>query len=211
MAPRRYTSPVRAEGVERTKARLLEATHALLGAEGLDGLTLPRVATAAGVSIPTVYRHFPTTDDLLREFLAWIRPRIGQTAERLLGTRAADLPRLPAESYRRFDEHRAVLEPLMESRAWNRIRAGSMPDRARQGAAALREAAPRWTDADLEAAAGAIYLLASPQAWRWLRETWGLDSGRAARAASWAMAALVSALGAGAGLEPPPKPSRRKR
>jgi AcrR family transcriptional regulator len=207
MAARSYSSPIRDTQVQQTKERVLEATHALLAASGLDGFTLPKVAQAAGVSIPTVYRYYPSVDDLLREFLAWIRPRLGQTQERLLEISAADVPHLPEENFARYEEHAAVLRALIDSRAFNQIRVGSVSDRAKRGAAVLRDKAPGWSDADLEAAAGAIYALNSPQAWRWLRETWGLDAAQASRGAAWAMRVLVDALAA----QPMTKKKGKKR
>lgn len=48
-----------------TRARLIEAAVDLLVAHGLDGFTTPAVAQAAGVAQGTVFRHFPTKQDLL--------------------------------------------------------------------------------------------------------------------------------------------------
>jgi AcrR family transcriptional regulator len=201
MAPRAYSSPIRDAHVRQTRERLLEAAHAILAMDGLDGLTLPRLAQAATVSVPTVYRHFPTVDDLLRGFLEWIRPQLGQTAERLLHATPGELPSIPLHNFAAYEEHARALLAVMDSPTFNRIRVGSMSDRARRGADVLRDRAPRWRDDDLEAAAGAIYVLASPQVWRWMRETWGVDGGRAARAAAWAMRALIDALAETEGLD----------
>jgi AcrR family transcriptional regulator len=62
---REYHSPVR-------QARKLETQHKIFAAivrvvldEGLHAFTVQRVATTAGVSIRTVYRHFKTRDDLI--------------------------------------------------------------------------------------------------------------------------------------------------
>jgi len=196
MTARKYESAVRDAKAEETRERLFEAARALLVQGGLDAVTLPKLARAAGVSAPTVYRHFPTVDALIEAFLVWIRPLIGQTRERLM-TSADALPRLPPENFARFEAHAAVLRPLMESRAFSRVRVASMRDRAEQGAAILEDLAAGWRARDLEAAAGAIWVLASPQTWRWMTETWGLETKEAAGAASWAIGALVAALGRG--------------
>ncbi|MCC6621446.1 MAG: TetR/AcrR family transcriptional regulator [Deltaproteobacteria bacterium] len=208
MTARKYESPVREAQLEETRERLFAVARELLTQGGLDALTLPRLAQAAGVSVPTVYRHFPTMDALIEAFLVWIRPLIGQTRERLM-TAPASLPELPSENFARFEEHGAVLRPLMESRAFNRVRVASMRDRARQAAELLAGAAPGWRGEELEAMSGAIWVLASPQTWRWLVETWGLETKEAARAASWAMGALLEALGRGPA--EPPAEVRAKR
>jgi len=189
---------------------LLQTTHAILAAGGLDALTLPKLAAEAEVSVPTVYRHFATLDDLLRAFLAWLRPRVGMTHEAMTQLTPDTIAALPEENFPRFEENKDVLEPLMDSRSWNQVRTSSMSGRAQLGASLLRPAAPEWSQADLEAAAGAIMLLSTPVAWRWLRDTWGLDSAEAARGAAWAMRTLIAALGSSPGIEPvkPPKPPK---
>jgi AcrR family transcriptional regulator len=48
----------------RNRARLLQAADELITTEGLE-VTLKDVARRAGVGVGTVYRHFPTKDDLL--------------------------------------------------------------------------------------------------------------------------------------------------
>jgi len=207
MATRSYSSPIRDAQVEQTRALLFDTARTLLVEGGLDALTLPKLAQAAGVSVPTVYRHFPTIDDLIRAFLEWLRPRVGQTPERLLATSAERLPKLPLENYPRYEAEAAVLRPLMESREFNRVRVASMSGRAQTAAAMLRPVAPGWSEAQLEAISGTLYMLNSPQAWRWFRDTWAVESDEAARAVSWAMRTLLDALALGPET-PSPKPPK---
>lgn len=61
---RTYESPLREEQLEQTRGRILAATVRVLAAR--DGtLSIPAVAREASVSVPTVYRHFGTKEDLL--------------------------------------------------------------------------------------------------------------------------------------------------
>ena len=71
-----YNSPLRAEQKERTHERILEAAAEQLLQEGLEELSLPRAAKRARVSVPTVYRHFPTQEALMRELTEWVGRRI---------------------------------------------------------------------------------------------------------------------------------------
>jgi AcrR family transcriptional regulator len=206
MTPRAYSSSIRDAHLEQTRTLLLDTARAMLVEGGLEALTLPKLAQAAGVSAPTVYRHFPTLDDLFRAFLAWLRPELGLTTERLLSTPPDQLPALPLENFPRYEAHAAVLRPLMESREFNRVRVASMRDRARQASALVRPQAAGWSEAELEALLGSIWVLNSPQAWRWLRDTWGIENDEAAQAASWAMRTLLDALMRG----PEPKKAKAK-
>lgn len=55
---------VRAEQAEGTRVRILEATLRVM-ARGVASVSIPAVARETRVSVPTVYRHFGTKQDLL--------------------------------------------------------------------------------------------------------------------------------------------------
>lgn len=61
-------TPLRKDAA-RNRARLLEAADKLFATEGLV-VTLKDVARHAGVGVGTVYRHFPTKDDLVAALFA---------------------------------------------------------------------------------------------------------------------------------------------
>lgn len=63
--PRRYRSPKRAEAVEQTRRRILEATMELHGEQGILATSWEDIARRAGVSLATVYRHFPSLNELV--------------------------------------------------------------------------------------------------------------------------------------------------
>jgi AcrR family transcriptional regulator len=55
--------------VERTRQVALDSAKRLLREEGWDALTHVRLAAASGISRMTLYRHWPTRLDLLRDTL----------------------------------------------------------------------------------------------------------------------------------------------
>lgn len=61
----RVLSPARAA----TRERLIEAAISLATASGYDAVTVRTVAAEAGVSVPTVYQHVSSKDQLLAEAL----------------------------------------------------------------------------------------------------------------------------------------------
>lgn len=65
MAPRKYDLGKRAETVEQTKRRIIQATFDLHNRQGPAATTLPQVAKEADVALGTVYRYYPTIDDLV--------------------------------------------------------------------------------------------------------------------------------------------------
>ena len=62
-----------------TRERILDATLGVLARSGPRKLTLSAVATAAGVSRPTLYRCFPSKKKLLDAFGAIMSPCVIET------------------------------------------------------------------------------------------------------------------------------------
>jgi AcrR family transcriptional regulator len=65
MSPRKYDMTKRRAAVEQTRRRIIEATMELHGEQGVLRTSWEDIAARAGVSVPTVYRHFPTLDELV--------------------------------------------------------------------------------------------------------------------------------------------------
>lgn len=63
--PRRYEMNKRTAAVGETRRRIVEATVRLHGVRGIFGTTWQDIAREADVSIGTVYKHFPTLDELV--------------------------------------------------------------------------------------------------------------------------------------------------
>src|SRR3954453_3794198 len=63
MAPRRYRLERRAETAAETRRRLVDATFALHVEQGISATTMTDIAARAGVSVGTVYHHFPPYQD----------------------------------------------------------------------------------------------------------------------------------------------------
>jgi AcrR family transcriptional regulator len=60
MSPRRYRLNRRAETAEETRRRIVEAIQKLHAENGIYATTMTHIAERAGVSVGTVYHHFPT-------------------------------------------------------------------------------------------------------------------------------------------------------
>jgi AcrR family transcriptional regulator len=63
MSPRRYRLERRAETAQQTRRRIVEATHELHAQRGIYATSMTDIANRAGVSVGTVYHHFPTYED----------------------------------------------------------------------------------------------------------------------------------------------------
>jgi AcrR family transcriptional regulator len=65
MSHRRYRLGRRAESAEETRRRIVEATHLLHMEQPIRATSMTEIAQRAGVSVGTVYHHFPTYDDAI--------------------------------------------------------------------------------------------------------------------------------------------------
>jgi AcrR family transcriptional regulator len=65
LAPRKYSMDRRKAAVEETRRRIVEATLALHSEKGIFGTSWKDIAERADVSVGTVYKHFPSLDELV--------------------------------------------------------------------------------------------------------------------------------------------------
>lgn len=94
---------------------LVDAGEALARADGLDGVTVRRIAAACGVSAAAVYRHFPSGDHLIAAVAQRAREIMARDMFARLATAAGRPPidrlREVGESYIAF----ALAEPRLFS------------------------------------------------------------------------------------------------
>jgi len=76
----------------QTRSDIANAAVALFAKQGFDSTTMAEVAEAADVSRRTVYRYFPTKDDLVFEHPhRWLQQFKDDMADRHAGRRACGL------------------------------------------------------------------------------------------------------------------------
>jgi AcrR family transcriptional regulator len=190
---RPYESPLRAEQMEQTRLRILEALTDLVADFTTEEVTIPLVARRARVALRTVYRHFPTRDAL---FDAW-----GDWVERTLDVRLHTYPKTVDELgefaedlYRSYDQNQALIRAMLNSRAARGARERTRRRRKRSFESAMRELTAGLGPAERMRALAVVYLLVSAPAWQAMRDQWALDGTEAAKAAAWAVRVLVDEL-----------------
>lgn len=73
----------RRSDAQRNRARILSAAEAVFAARG-TGASTEEVAREAGVAVGTVFRHFPTKQDLLRAIMKGLLERLTAAAVQLV-------------------------------------------------------------------------------------------------------------------------------
>ncbi len=77
-----------------TKAAILQAGLELLAEKGYKGATTRAIAAKAGISEVTLFRHYPSKQDLMREAINKVSPPIEQIFPGFSGDLEADLNQL---------------------------------------------------------------------------------------------------------------------
>ena len=62
---RTYRQSTRGETAEETRRRIVEATFALHAEQGIAATSMKQIAARAGVSVGSVYHHFPSYDEAI--------------------------------------------------------------------------------------------------------------------------------------------------
>ena len=91
---------------------IVAAARKLAEAEGLEALTLRRLAAELGIQAPSLYKHFPDKAALLAALEADLNAESGRLLAVWSQERGADLGRL-ARGYRRFAQEQRRLLPRL--------------------------------------------------------------------------------------------------
>src|SRR3970040_715575 len=88
----------RAVALLQTRRRIVEATVELHGKKGIFGTSWQDIARRADVSVATVYKHFPTLDELVpacgEVLMERLQPPSPESAPRVLGEGRDTIERL---------------------------------------------------------------------------------------------------------------------
>ena len=177
---------LRDQQADLTRDLIVRAFQELLRNDHPDAITYPQVAEAAGVSLRTVYRYFPTRADLLQIAAAWFGELAGDVPwddPRTVRDLAGVMPHLG----RLFDEHTNVFRALSDDRA-----GGAAPCRGRRGD--RRSGGRAAAGTKLRGAEAMLAYIRSGRAWLVLHERHGLAGDEIVATLDWAASALLDDL-----------------
>jgi AcrR family transcriptional regulator len=129
LAPRKYDMDKRSAAVEETRQRIVEATLALHSEKGIFGTSWRDIAQRADVSVGTVYKHFPSLDELVPAcgelVFAITRPPSLEDAPRIFaGARTLEerLERLISELFDFYERGASYLDTDFQERQLPAVR-----------------------------------------------------------------------------------------
>jgi AcrR family transcriptional regulator len=165
----------------------MEGLAAVLQAE--KALTFKEVAAASGVPERTLYRYYPTREDLLAGAYEWANERIGFEGEPPTDRDGArDLVR---RAFPAFDDIAAVVSELLAAPEGRAARLASRPDRQRAALALVKREVPGLRRTEQRRVAAAVQVLTTASTWQALRDHWEMDGAEAGETAAHAIALLL--------------------
>ena len=176
---------LRDQQADLTRDLIVRAFQELLRNDHPDAITYPQVAEAAGVSLRTVYRYFPTRADLLRIAAAWF----GSSRAMCRGTTRARCATWRA----RCRTWGACSTSTRTSSVPCRTSSCEAPRRAAV-AAAIAEVAGELPPEELRGAEAMLVYIRSGRAWLVLHERHGLAGDEVVATLDWAASALLDDL-----------------
>ena len=196
--PRPYHSPLREEQARQTRDTILDALTALLADRRADEITTREIAERAGVSQPTVYRHFPDRTALLEGITERINEfatesdhggyalesidEVGPRIEWLFATSETIPVEMRAEALLNADPRRFGDDTRRHSEEMLALVAAEFPELRERQHVQL---------------AGLLRCLGSSQSWLRMREEFGVPGVEAGPLMRWAIDTLIRAVRAG--------------
>jgi AcrR family transcriptional regulator len=193
-ARREYSSPLRAEQANRTRERILEAFAEQIAGDGAEDTSMERVAKRAGVSLRTVYYHFPTRESLFDAVSAWMDEKHAALGVADIQTPGDLLKRLPV-IFESFDEHESFIRAQLITDVGRAVRDRSRSRRREMIEAIVKRAAPGATPAEIHRVTSLVHYLTNSEAWRSMKDESGMTGLEAGEAVAWAVGVLLQELG----------------
>lgn len=188
---RAYHSPLREAQARRTRDIVLDAFTELLADHRADDITTKEIARQAGVSQPTVYRHFPDRAALLQGLADRVDELMGPPIP--TGATLDDIgPRLEAV-FEEFEQYREAVRAEALVNADPRS-FGELTSRTSRELVEIVAAALPHDDRRRMAIAGLLRCLASSQSWLRMREEFGVPGTVSGPLFRWAIETLTREL-----------------
>jgi AcrR family transcriptional regulator len=187
-----YRSPLREERATQTREKILDGLVIVMAKNGIAEVSIPLVARAAGVSIPSVYRYFPTKRDLIAALDDYAHRKGSFTLSEFPPMETPeDIANTIPLTFKRREAIESTLSAAMNSRLGYTIRRPEFEERAKHFEKALRPVAMRLSPKERQWLTDVVFILSSFACVRAFRDYLGLNTDEAGERVAWAVRALA--------------------
>ena len=186
-----YHSSLRQEQMRRTREQILDALVRTIG-QGVAGLSIPAVAREAGVSIPTIYRHFHNKQELVAALGGYLMQKMGMAS--MQPPRSLDdLLAFSRYGFVKAEDMDEAIKIVAVSELGSQMRKDAMPLRIKMLENALAGELAPLNEQDRVRLRNMILVLTSSAMIRAFKEYLDLSGEVAADTVEWAIRLLVRA------------------
>ncbi len=185
-----YNSPLRARQKEQTRVLILSAVALILRGADLQSVTTAEVARTAEVTERTIYRHFPTRDDLLKAFWKWQLEKSGG-ATVIDPATVDDLMSNIKRLFKSLDADEGVIRAVLSSAEGRDLRKVANRARHEHMLGFVTKLHPDLPERDRHSIASGIVSVCSVPSWLFMRDNCGYDGKRAGEAAALAVLMIL--------------------
>jgi AcrR family transcriptional regulator len=187
-----YRSPLRDERAVQTRTRILDGLVQVMARNGIAELSIPLIARQAGVSIPSVYRYFPTKKDLITALDEYAHQRGSFTLDEFGPLDSPeDLARVVPLTFKRRAAIESTLSAAMNSRLGYTMRHKEFAERAKHFSKALKSAAQHLNAKEQQWLTDVVFVLSSYACVRAFRDYLDLETDEAGKRVAWAIRLLA--------------------
>jgi AcrR family transcriptional regulator len=187
-----YRSPLRDERAVQTRTRILDGLVQVMARNGIAELSIPLIAREAGVSIPSVYRYFPSKRDLITALDEYAHQRGSFTLDEFGPLETPDdVAKIVPLTFNRRAAIESTLSAAMNSRLGYTMRRQEFAERAKHFSKALRSASKGLSRKEQQWLTDVVFILSSYACVRAFRDYLDLDTEEAGKRVSWAIRLLT--------------------
>ena len=191
---RKYSSSIREAHLEHTRQAILRALSDLLSKEGLQELSIRKLSHYSGISIRTIYRHFPNKTALLDAVAAWVQQTItGPNFEYANPRTPEDLIQRMIFKFGRYDANPELVRAQIFSQAGRSVREHGAAARKRMFEQCLNDAFGNADPRTKKELVALCYFLMSADAWQHFRDIWKFDASTSSKLSAWTIDLILMA------------------
>jgi len=192
VASANYNSPLRAHQKEQTREMILAAVGTILSAGSTDTVTFAEVARVAGITMRTIFRHFPTREELLSAFWKWQLEQTG--GQTVLGPSSIEsLLEKIKEFFESLDSEENLIRAVISSPEGREIRKEANRIRLEKMLEFVKTIVPELSKRERHSMASGIIAVSSVLSWLFMRDNCGYDGKRAGEAAALTVQMIIEA------------------
>lgn len=186
-----YRSSLRQEQMRRTREQILDALVRTIS-QGVAGLSIPAVAREAGVSIPTIYRHFHNKQELVAALGGYLMQKMG-LASMPPPRSLDDLLAISRYGFVKAEDMDEAIKIVAVSELGSEMRKDALPLRIKMLENALADELAPLNEQDRVRLRNMVLVLTSSAMIRAFKEYLNLSGEAAADNVAWAIRLLIRA------------------